>query len=127
MEKIRYGMVGGHMQAFIGDVHRKALNFDHRVQLCAGCFSTREALNRETAAVYGLDSDRVYADYRQMAAAEAKREDKIDFVSIVTPNHTHYEIAMAFLDAGIHVMCEKPLCMSTEEACALKAKAEERA
>lgn len=125
-KQIRYGMVGGHMQAFIGDVHRKALQFDPRVKLAAGCFSTREELNRETAELYELDPDRVYADYRQMAAAEAAREDKIDFVSIVTPNCTHFEIAMAFLEAGIHVMCEKPLCMNTQEALALREKAREK-
>lgn len=113
---IRYGMVGGSMKAFIGDVHRKAINFDPRVELVAGCFSTREALNRETGETYGLDPARVYADYREMAAAEAARPDGIDFVSIVTPNNTHYPVAKAFLEAGINVVCEKPLCFTVEEA-----------
>ena len=62
VKKIRYGMVGGSMQAFIGEVHRKAINFDPRVELVAGCFSTREALNKETGETYGLDPERVYAD-----------------------------------------------------------------
>ena len=87
---IRYGMVGGSNRAFIGDVHRKALNFDPRAALMAGCFSTREVLNKETAQTYGLDSERVYPNFKTMAAAEAARVDGIDFVVIVTPNVTHY-------------------------------------
>ena len=120
MAQIRYGMVGGSMKAFIGDVHRKAINFDPRVKLVAGCFSTREALNKETGEVYGLDADRVYASYQEMAKAEAAREDGIDFVSIVTPNDTHYPVAKAFLEAGINVVCEKPLCFTVAQAEDLK-------
>ena len=123
-KKIRYGMVGGSMQAFIGEVHRKAINFDPRVELVAGCFSTREALNRETGETYGLDPERVYADYKVMAEKEAARDDGIDFVSIVTPNSTHYPVAKAFLEAGINVVCEKPLCFTVEQAEDLKATAE---
>lgn len=126
MAQIRYGMVGGSMKAFIGDVHRKAINFDPRVQLVAGCFSTREALNRETGEVYGLDPERVYANYQEMAKAEAARADGIDFVSIVTPNATHYPVAKAFLEAGINVVCEKPLCFTVEQAKDLKKTAEEK-
>ena len=126
MAQIRYGMVGGSMKAFIGDVHRKAINFDPRVKLVAGCFSTREALNKETGEVYGLDADRVYASYEEMAKAEAAREDGIDFVSIVTPNATHYPVAKAFLEAGINVVCEKPLCFTVEQAKDLKKTAEEK-
>lgn len=126
MAQIRYGMVGGSMKAFIGDVHRKAINFDPRVKLVAGCFSTREALNRETGEVYGLDPERVYANYQEMATAEAAREDGIDFVSIVTPNDTHYPVAKAFLEAGINVVCEKPLCFTVEQAMDLKKTAEEK-
>ena len=123
-KKIRYGMVGGSMQAFIGEVHRKAINFDPRVELVAGCFSTREALNKETGETYGLDPERVYADYKVMAEKEAARDDGIDFVSIVTPNSTHYPVAKAFLEAGINVVCEKPLCFTVEQAEDLKATAE---
>lgn len=115
-KKIRYGMVGGSMKAFIGEVHRKAINFDPRVELVAGCFSTREALNRETGEVYCIEPDRLYADYKVMAQAEAAREDGIDFVSIVTPNVSHYPVAKAFLEAGINVVCEKPLCFTIEQA-----------
>ena len=123
-KKIRYGMVGGSMQAFIGEVHRKAINFDPRVELVAGCFSTREALNKETGETYCLDPERVYADYKVMAEKEAARDDGIDFVSIVTPNSTHYPVAKAFLEAGINVVCEKPLCFTVEQAEDLKATAE---
>ena len=123
-KKIRYGMVGGSMQAFIGEVHRKAINFDPRVELVAGCFSTREALNKETGETYGLDPERVYADYKVMAEKEAARDDGIDFVSIVTPNSTHYPVAKAFLEVGINVVCEKPLCFTVEQAEDLKATAE---
>lgn len=125
-KKIRYGMVGGSMQAFIGDVHRKAINFDPRVELVAGCFSTREALNKETGEVYCLDPDRVYANYEEMAKAEAAREDGIDFVSIVSPNRLHYPTAKAFLEAGINVVCEKPLCFTVEQAEDLKRLADEK-
>ena len=82
--------------------------------------------NRETGEVYGLDSDRVYATYQEMARAEAAREDGIDFVSIVTPNSTHYPVAKAFLEAGINVVCEKPLCFTVEQAKDLKKTAEEK-
>lgn len=126
MEKIRYGMVGGSMHAFIGEVHRKAINFDPRVELVAGCFSTHEDLNRETAETYGISPERTYADYAAMAKAEAARPDGIDFVSIVTPNVTHYPIARAFLEAGIDVFCEKPLCFTVEQAEDLKATAEKK-
>lgn len=123
---IRYGMVGGSMQAFIGEVHRKAIAFDPRAELVAGCFSTRENLNKETGETYCIDEDRIYANYEEMAKAEAAREDGIDFVVIVTPNSTHYPAAKAFLEAGINVVCEKPLCFEIEEAEELKRLSEEK-
>ena len=94
---IRYGMVGGGMKALIGEVHRKALKFDNRVELVAGCFSSHADRNAEVGVEYGLDPARVYANYEEMAKAEAAREDGIDFVSICTPNFLHYEIAKEFL------------------------------
>ena len=113
---IRYGMVGGGMKALIGEVHRKALKFDNRVELVAGCFSSHADRNAEVGVEYGLDPARVYANYEEMAKAEAAREDGIDFVSVVTPNNTHYAVCKAFLEAGIHVVCEKPLCFTVEQA-----------
>lgn len=114
--KVRYGMVGGSMDAFIGEVHRKAIAFDPRAQLVAGCFSTDQEKNQVTGETYSLDTDRVYRSYEEMAQAESQREDGIDFVSITTPNHTHYAVAKCFLEHGIHVVCEKPLCFTVAEA-----------
>ena len=125
-KQVRYGMVGGDVHAFIGEVHRKALNFDTRVELVAGCFSKNAERNMETADAYGLDHSRVYATYADMAAQEAAREDGIDFVSIVTPNYMHYQIAKAFLLHGINVVCEKPLCFEVEEAQELRKLAQEK-
>lgn len=125
-KEIKYGMVGGSIYAFIGEVHRKALAFDTRAELVAGCFSNVESENADTAAAYGVAPERTYKDYKEMAAAEAKRADKIDFVSICTPNFLHYEVAKAFLLADINVVCEKPLCFAVEEAEELEKLAAER-
>lgn len=125
-KRLRYGMVGGCIGAFIGGVHRKAIALEETADLVAGCFSSREEKNQETAEFYGLAKERIYKDYREMAKAEAAREDKIDFVSIVTPNATHYEIAKVFLEAGIHVACEKPLCFTVEQAEELERLAKEK-
>ena len=113
---VKYGMVGGHINAFIGDVHRKAINFDARAELVAGCFSTNCDLNTATGEECSLDPTRVYGSYQEMAKAESSREDGIDFVSITVPNHIHYEVCKAFLEAGIHVVCEKPLCFEVWQA-----------
>lgn len=117
-------MVGGDIKAFIGEVHRKALNFDTRAKLVAGCFSIDKDLNYATAEAYNVDTTRVYEDFNDMAKAEAAKADGIDFVVITTPNHLHYAVSKAFLEAGIHVVCEKPLCFSVEEADELKTLAE---
>jgi predicted dehydrogenase len=114
--KIKYGMVGGSLSAFIGDVHRKAICFEPGTELVCGCFSENNEKNRRTAETYGISEDRAYARYRDMAEAESARSDGVDFVVIVTPNVTHYEISKAFLRAGIHVVCEKPLCFTVREA-----------
>ena len=125
MEKrITYGMVGGDIKAFIGEVHRKALNFDPRAKLVAGCFSIDKELNYATAEVY--DVDRVYEDFQTMAKIESEKENGIDFVVITTPNHLHYAISKAFLEVGINVVCEKPLCFTIEEGEELKRLAEEK-
>ncbi len=125
-KQIRYGMVGGSVYAFIGEVHRKAINFDPRAELVAGCFSNIESENVDTANTYGVAPERTYKDYKEMAAAESKREDKIDFVSICTPNFLHYEVAKEFLLHDINVVCEKPLCFKVEEAEELEKLAKER-
>jgi len=113
---VKYGMVGGDIKAFIGDVHRKAINFDTRAELVAGCFSIDQDLNKATGEEYSVDPSRVYASYEEMAKSESSREDGIDFVSITVPNYIHYEVCKAFLEAGIHVVCEKPLCFEVSQA-----------
>ncbi|MFL0269986.1 Gfo/Idh/MocA family protein [Candidatus Clostridium radicumherbarum] len=124
--KLRYGMVGGDLSAFIGGVHRRAIAIEERAVLTAGCFSSHKNKNQECADFYNLENDRVYKDFKEMAEKESLREDKIDFVSIVTPNETHYEVAKTFLEHGIHVVCEKPLCLTREQALELEKLAKEK-
>lgn len=126
MERLRYGMVGGDLKAFIGEVHRKAINFDPRAKLVAGSFSIDPELAEECAEVYGVEKDRRYKDYKEMAEKESAREDGIDWVSICTPNFLHYQIAKEFLLHNINVVCEKPLCFTIEEAEELVKLAKER-
>ena len=126
IDMLKYGMVGGSLKAFIGEVHRKAIGFDTRAQLVSGCFSTDNRLNCDTAETYKIDKDRVYDDYKEMAKSEAFRDDKIDFVVITTPNHLHYDVAKAFLQADISVVCEKPLCFEVEQAEELNLIAQQR-
>lgn len=123
-KKLRYGMVGGKLGAFIGSVHRRAIAIEETADLVAGCFGRNKEENKKTGDFYGIADDRIYDDFETMAAKEAQREDKIDFVCITTPNNTHYKAAKAFLNAGIHVACEKPLCFTVEEAQELKELAE---
>ena len=126
MAKLRYGMVGGGPGAFIGDAHRKAVSLDGTAELVAGCFSRTPEKTLEQGKALGLEPERCYASYQEMAEAEAAREDGIDFVVIVTPNNTHYAIAKAFLEAGIHVACDKPLVTTVQEAEELKKTADEK-
>jgi predicted dehydrogenase len=114
--KLRYGMVGGGPGAFIGDVHRKSIALDGLAEIAAGCFSRTYDKTLETGKALGIAQDRLYKTFDEMAAAEGKRADKIDFVVIVTPNVSHYPAAKAFLNAGINVVCDKPLCFEEAEA-----------
>ena len=126
MAKLRYGMVGGGPGAFIGDAHRKAVSLDGTAELVAGSFPRTPEKTLEQGKALGLEPERCYASYQEMAEAEAAREDGIDFVVIVTPNNTHYAIAKAFLEAGIHVACDKPLVTTVQEAEDLKKTADEK-
>lgn len=127
MKKLRYGMVGGAVGAYIGETHRQAARMDHLAELAAGCFSRDRVKSLETAALWDLtDLDRVYGSYQEMAEAEAARADGIDFVSIVTPNVSHYEIARCFLERGIHVLCDKPVSMNVAQAQELRDLAQAR-
>jgi predicted dehydrogenase len=116
--KLRMGMVGGGQGAFIGAVHRLCAAMDGQIELVAGCFSREPANTKKTGAELYLDPKRCYATHTEMAAAEAKRpaNERIDFVSIVTPNKSHYEIAETFLKTGFHVVCDKPVTFTLEEA-----------
>ncbi len=122
--KLKYGMVGGGPGSFIGDVHRRSIALDGKADLVAGSFSRNMEGSLQTAKELGVCEERVYATYEQMAQKEAAREDGIDFVVIVTPNFMHYAVAKAFLENGIHVACDKPLCFEIEEAEELKELAE---
>ena len=117
--KIRLGMVGGGKVAFIGAVHRLAARMDDQYELVAGALSSDPQRAKSSGAELGLAPARIYTDFRQMANSEAKREDGIEAVSIVTPNHLHFPISKAFMEAGIHVVCDKPLVHTTKEARAL--------
>ena len=119
--KLRMGMVGGGQGAFIGGVHRIAATLDQQIEVVAGCFSRDPDNTRITGAELYLAPNRCYNSYTEMAAAEAARpeNERIDFVSIVTPNISHFEIAKTFLDAGFHVVCDKPMTYSLDEAEAL--------
>lgn len=123
---LRYGMVGGGPGSFIGDAHRRAIALDSTAQLVAGVFSSHPEKSRQTAQELGVDPARCYADYREMAEKEAAREDGIDFVVVVTPNVSHYEICKAFLNAGIHVACDKPVTVTYAQAAELEALAKEK-
>ncbi len=120
---IRYGMVGGGPGAFIGAVHRMAAALDGRYRLVAGAFSADAEKARRTGDELGLDPDRVYGSFVEMAEAEADLPEarRIQAVSIVTPNHLHHPAAKAFLEQGFHVICDKPLTTTLEDAEELRA------
>ena len=117
---VRLGMVGGGQGAFIGAVHRIAARLDGTFQLVAGAFSSDPVRSSASAAEYGVSPERAYATYEEMAKAEAARPDGIEAVAIVTPNHLHFGPAKAFLEAGIDVICEKPLTANLADAIELE-------
>ncbi|MGA2426929.1 MAG: Gfo/Idh/MocA family oxidoreductase [Candidatus Acidiferrum sp.] len=118
--RLRLGMVGGGPGGFIGAVHRIAARIDDRFELVAAALSSNPEKSRQAAQDLHIPADRAYGSFAEMAAAESKRSDRIDAVSIVTPNHLHFAPAKAFLDAGIHVICDKPLTTTVDDALALE-------
>jgi len=118
--KLRMGMVGGGRGAFIGAVHRMAANLDGKIELVAGAFSSDPEKSKLSGEDFFLDPGRVYGSYQEMVEKEAAREDKVDFVSIVVQNHLHFDVAKTFLEAGFHVICDKPMTRTLEEARALR-------
>ncbi len=118
--KIRIGMVGGGKDSFIGEVHRIALRLDGHYELVAGSFSSNFNNSKNTGKKLGLADNRVYETYQEMAEKEFDRLDGIEVVAIVTPNHLHVPISKIFAKKGIHIICDKPLALSSEEAIDLK-------
>ena len=116
MRKIKLGMVGGGKDAFIGSVHRMAARLDDRYDLVAGALSSSPIKASESAAEIGIDKKRSYTSFQEMARKEGKLVDGIDAVAIVTPNHLHADVAKVFLEAGIHVICDKPLTAKLSDA-----------
>jgi predicted dehydrogenase len=116
--KVRYGMVGGGPGAFIGGVHRKAAAMDGEIELVAGAFSSSPDKSRQLGRELHLAPERVYGSWQEMLDGESARPegDRIDFVSIVTPNVSHFDIARAFIEAGFHVVCDKPMTTTLEDA-----------
>ncbi len=118
--RLRLGMVGGGQGSFIGAVHRIASRIDDRYELVAGALTSDPERSKISAEELHIDPDRAYGSFAEMAKAESKREDGIDVVSIVTPNHVHFAAAKAFLEAGIHVICDKPMTITMEDALELE-------
>src|SRR3990172_5338126 len=120
--KVNMGMVGGGRGVFIGEVHRKASRMDGRVQLVAGAFDINPRKSKQQGRELMLPARRVYGNYQEMIQKELKLPDgeRIDFVSITVPNNWHFPIARDFLEAGFHVMCEKPMTFNVAEAKELK-------
>ena len=116
--KLRMGMVGGGSDAFIGAIHRLAANMDGQIELTCGCFSSNPEISVSSGKAYFLPDNRVYKTYREMFEQEAKlpANERMDFVTIVTPNHAHFEPAMMALERGFHVVIDKPVTFTLDEA-----------
>ena len=117
---VRMAMVGGGPGAFIGPVHRMGAELDRRIRLVAGAFSSDAVRSRSAGLGYGLDEDRIYSDWRTMLAAERGRPDGAELVAIVTPNHLHLPVAVAAIEAGFHVACDKPVTATLAQALELQ-------
>jgi len=116
MNKLKWGMVGGGEGSQIGPAHRLSAGLDGLFEFCAGALDHRAEQGREYAQRLGLPADRSYGDWQEMLAGEKDRDDRIDLVSVATPNDTHFAITKAFLENGFHVLCEKPMTMTVDEA-----------
>ncbi|MDQ8201695.1 Gfo/Idh/MocA family oxidoreductase [Pelagicoccus sp. SDUM812003] len=121
--KLRMGMVGGGQGAFIGAVHRAAANLDGQIELVAGAFSSDAKRSKASGKELYIDPARCYGSYKEMAETEAAlpADERIDFVSIVTPNFMHFDVAKTFLEAGFNVICDKPMTLTLAEAKKLRA------
>ena len=126
MKKLKFGMVGGAAGSFIADVHRRAAEFDGLGELAAGCFSRSYEKSLAFGRANGIDEERIYRSFEEMAESESLRPDPIDFAIVAAPNDVHYDCCRAFLEHGIHVVCDKPVTHYSWQAKELKALAEER-
>lgn len=115
MTKLKWGMVGGGEGSQIGPAHRLGSGLDGLFEFSAGALDHRPDEGREYGQRLGLDAERSYGNWQEMLEGERNRDDRIDMVTVATPNSTHYEITKAFLEAGFHVLCEKPMTMTVEE------------
>jgi len=115
-KKIRIGFVGGGPNSFIGYTHRLAARFDNRFEFIAGVFSRDIKKSKEFGIALGLDPSRCYSDYKSMAKKEASRKDSIQALGIMTPSGDHYKIAKLFIENNIHIICDKPLTATIEDA-----------
>ena len=115
MAKLKWGMIGGGEGSQIGPAHRLGAQADGLFELAAGALDHRAAEGKEYAQRLGVNEDRAYGDWQEMLAGEKDRDDKVDLVTVATPNSTHFEITKAFLEAGFNVLCEKPMTMNVEE------------
>ena len=115
MAKLKWGMIGGGEGSQIGPAHRLGAQADGLIEFAAGALDHRPAVGRQFAQRLGVAKDRAYGDWKEMLEGEKGREDRIDFVTVATPNATHFEITKAFLEAGFNVLCEKPMTMTIEE------------
>ncbi len=116
MARLSWGMIGGGEGSQIGPVHRISSALDGRFDLRAGALDADPAKGKAFARQLGISEDRAYGDWQEMLAGERDRRDRIDLVTVATPNATHYAITKAFLNAGIHVLCEKPMTVTVDEA-----------
>lgn len=116
--KLRFGQIGGGLGSFIGDVHRRVATFDNTVECVAGALSSTPERAQESGRAAGLPADRTYDSWQQMLETEKNKpdEERLDFVCIVTPNHVHYEPALAFAESGFNVIIDKPLVHTSEQA-----------
>ncbi|MEL7303161.1 MAG: Gfo/Idh/MocA family oxidoreductase, partial [Pseudomonadota bacterium] len=115
MAVINWGMIGGGRGSQIGPAHRIGAGIDGHFRLAAGALDHRPDEGRAFAAELGVAPERAYGDWREMLEGERSRDDRIQLVTVATPNDTHHEITKAFLEAGIHVLCEKPMTMTVAE------------
>ena len=115
-DRLSYAMIGGGIGAFIGEIHRRAISLDDRATLVAGALSSTPEKSMQSAEQLGLDPDRSYASYQELFERESQRDDRVDFVSIVTPNDTHYPIAKTALEHDFHVVLDKPATHTSEQA-----------